>query len=63
LSYGRALDKILSDLLAQGMPVENIVLQQYPGRTVVIAEGRPIAELTYGGTQSKHPTTALSASP
>ena len=63
LSYGQALDKILGDLLADGMTTDDIVLEQHPGRTIVVAKGERIAELTFGSLYNKHPTAARNASP
>ena len=63
LSYGQALDKVLGDLLAEGMTTDDIVLEQHPGRTIVVAKGARIAELTFGYLYNKHPTAARKASP
>lgn len=60
-SYGQALDSILSDLLRKGLTTDDIVLEQHPGRTIVVANGVRIAELTFG-CYSKHDATLLSAS-
>jgi hypothetical protein len=60
-SYGEALDSILAGLLGEGLTVAEIVLEQHPGRTIVVARGVRIAELTFGG-YSKHDATLFNAS-